>query len=176
MLCEFLTSYRSTISWVGSLLAGFYLTSGPIVGALVNKFGCRTGQKRYFHPDYYLIVCRDHPNISVCIGGSIVASLGIGLSIFSPNVTILMITYGVIGGFGMGLVSDFSVVNLLKRTIISSIYRYIYLQLLLLAIISSKNEPWQPDCQCADLELVLFYLPLLRPSCSTTLAGKEPTW
>jgi len=36
-----------------------------------------------------------------------VAALGIGVSILSPNVTVLMITYGVIGGFGMGLVSIF---------------------------------------------------------------------
>ena len=34
-------SNRSTVSWVGSLLCGVYLMSGPIVGGLVNKFGCR---------------------------------------------------------------------------------------------------------------------------------------
>ncbi len=34
-------SSRGTISLVGSLLVGAYLTSGPIVGGLVNKFGCR---------------------------------------------------------------------------------------------------------------------------------------
>ena len=47
-------SNRGTVSWVGSLLAGVYLMSGPIVGGLVNKFGCRM----------------------VCIFGSIVACIG----------------------------------------------------------------------------------------------------
>ena len=34
-------SNKSTVSWVGSLLCGLYMSSGPIVGGLVNKFGCR---------------------------------------------------------------------------------------------------------------------------------------
>ena len=50
--------------------------SGPIVGGLVNKFGCR----------------------AVCILGSIVACIGLCLSTLSPNVPVLMLTYGVIGG------------------------------------------------------------------------------
>ena len=94
-------SNRGTVSWVGSLLCGVYLMSGPIVGGLVNKFGCRF----------------------VCILGSVVACIGkksysnfithflispivpgIGLSTLSPNVPVLMLTYGVIGGFGLGLI------------------------------------------------------------------------
>ncbi len=75
-------SNRSMISWVGSLLCGVYLMSGPIVGGLVNKFGCRP----------------------VCIAGSVIACLGLALSTFSPNVPVLMLTYGVIGGFGLGLI------------------------------------------------------------------------
>ncbi len=51
--------------------------SGPIVGGLVNKFGCRP----------------------VCILGSIVACIGLCLSTLSPNVPVLMLTYGVIGKF-----------------------------------------------------------------------------
>ena len=73
---------RSDVALVGSLLAGVYLMSGPIVGGLVNKFGCRP----------------------VCIAGSIVACIGFVLSIFSPNVPVLMLTYGIIGGFGLGLI------------------------------------------------------------------------
>lgn len=55
---------------------------GPIVSALCNKFGCR----------------------AVCIAGSIMASVGFVLSTFSTSVTMLMITYGVIGGIGFGMI------------------------------------------------------------------------
>ena len=40
-LVEHFDSNRGTVAWVGSLLCGVYLMSGPIVGGLVNKFGCR---------------------------------------------------------------------------------------------------------------------------------------
>ena len=59
---------------------GFYLLSSPISGVLINKFGCRI----------------------VCIAGCIIGALGIGLSSLSPNVAILMLTYGVVGGYGLG--------------------------------------------------------------------------
>eukprot|EP00095_Tigriopus_kingsejongensis_P002022 snap_masked-scaffold1627_size33010-processed-gene-0.3 protein:Tk02022 transcript:snap_masked-scaffold1627_size33010-processed-gene-0.3-mRNA-1 annotation:"monocarboxylate transporter" len=81
-LVEHFDSNRSTVSWVGSLLTGVYLTSGPIVGGLVNKYGCRP----------------------VCIAGSVISCLGLVLSTIAPNVPVLMLTYGVIGGFGLGLI------------------------------------------------------------------------
>ena len=62
-------SNKSTVSWVGSLLCGLYMSSGPIVGGLVNKFGCRP----------------------VCIAGSLIACAGIALSTLSPNVPVLML-------------------------------------------------------------------------------------
>ena len=37
--------------------------------------------------------------------GSLVCSFGLFISAFSPNVLTLMITYGVVAGFGMGMVS-----------------------------------------------------------------------
>ena len=42
MLVTHFDSNKSTVSWVGSLLCGLYMSSGPIVGGLVNKFGCRS--------------------------------------------------------------------------------------------------------------------------------------
>ena len=62
---------------------GVALMVGPVAGGLVNKFGCRP----------------------VCITGSILACIGICLSTLSPNVSILMLTYGVLGGFGLGLIN-----------------------------------------------------------------------
>ena len=55
---------------------------GPIVGGLVNEFGLRP----------------------ICITGSIVISLGLCLSVLSPNVPILVLTFSVISGFGAGLI------------------------------------------------------------------------
>jgi len=49
---------------------------GPIVGALVNKFGCRP----------------------VGISGSIIGAVAFILSSFSPNIVCLQLTYGVLGG------------------------------------------------------------------------------
>ena len=49
---------------------------GPIVGALANKFGCRL--------------------VAIC--GSIVAAIAYIISTFSPNINILILTYGGLGG------------------------------------------------------------------------------
>ncbi|XP_050678925.1 monocarboxylate transporter 4 isoform X3 [Leptidea sinapis] len=73
---------KGTVAWVGSLLSGVYLAVGPIVSALCNKYGCR----------------------AVCVAGSIVATFGFVLSTFSKSVTMMMITYGVIGGIGFGMI------------------------------------------------------------------------
>jgi len=75
-------SDSATVSWVGSLLCGTYMLSGPLVGGLVNKFGCRP----------------------VCMLGAVVAWAAISLSTLSPSVPVLMLTYGVLGGFGLGLI------------------------------------------------------------------------
>ncbi|XP_014242664.1 monocarboxylate transporter 3 isoform X2 [Cimex lectularius] len=79
---EFFGEGKGKTAWVGSLLSGMYLSAGPIVSALTNKFGCR----------------------AVCIAGSIIGCLAFVLSIFSPNVNVLMITYGFMGGVGFGLI------------------------------------------------------------------------
>lgn len=84
-LGEFVNYYgegKGKTAWVGSLLSGMYLSAGPVVSALTNKFGCR----------------------SVCIAGSIIGCAAFVLSTFSPNVNVLMITYGVMGGIGFGLI------------------------------------------------------------------------
>lgn len=55
---------------------------GPIVSALANKFGCRT----------------------VTIAGSFVASTAFTLSTIAPNYATFLISYGVLGGLGFGMI------------------------------------------------------------------------
>jgi len=81
-LVEDFHSDAGTVSWVGSLLCGIYMLSGPIVGGLVNKFGCRP----------------------VCMVGAVVSWIAFSVSTLSVNVGMLMVTYGVIGGLGFGLI------------------------------------------------------------------------
>ncbi|XP_041979789.1 monocarboxylate transporter 3 isoform X2 [Aricia agestis] len=73
---------KGTVAWVGSLLSGVYLAAGPVVSALCNKYGCR----------------------AVCIAGSLVATTGFVLSTLSKSVTMMMVTYGLIGGIGFGMI------------------------------------------------------------------------
>lgn len=58
------------------VITKFKIFSGPVVSALCNKYGCR----------------------AVCVAGSLVASAAFVLSTFSKSVTMMMITYGLIGG------------------------------------------------------------------------------
>ncbi|XP_069115634.1 monocarboxylate transporter 9-like [Argopecten irradians] len=67
---------------LGSVLNGAYLSLGPVAGALVNKFGCRR----------------------IAISGAFVSSIGLFLSTFSPNLDIMILLYGVVGGSGFGLI------------------------------------------------------------------------
>lgn len=73
---------KGTVAWVGSLLSGVYLAAGPVVSALCNKYGCR----------------------AVCVAGSLVAAAAFVLSTFSKSVTMMMISYGLLGGIGFGMI------------------------------------------------------------------------
>ncbi|XP_005112911.2 uncharacterized protein LOC101848490 [Aplysia californica] len=72
---------KSTIALASSMQVGIYLMVGPLVSALTNRFGCRL----------------------VIIVGSVVAGGAFMVSAFSPNVTVLILTYGVVGGIGFGM-------------------------------------------------------------------------
>jgi len=72
---------RGTIAMVGSILTGAIMLIGPVASMLVNRYGART----------------------TCIAGSLVSAISIFLSTFSPNVYLLMISYGLLGGLGLGL-------------------------------------------------------------------------
>jgi predicted MFS family arabinose efflux permease len=76
------------IAFVGSVLAGTYLLTGPISAAACNRFGTRT----------------------TCCAGAAISGLGILSSRFCTTLHFLVISYGVIGGFGLGLMYVPSVV------------------------------------------------------------------
>merc|ERR1712107_899365 len=59
----------------------FHHACGPISSVMVNKFGPRL----------------------TCIAGACVSAVAIFVSTFSPNVYMLMISYGIVGGLGLGL-------------------------------------------------------------------------
>ncbi|XP_070393548.1 monocarboxylate transporter 14 isoform X3 [Dermacentor albipictus] len=73
---------KGTVAWVGSLLSGCYLSAGPLVSALTNRYGCR----------------------AVCIGGSVVACIAFLLSTIVQDVGSLMVTFGLMAGVGFGLI------------------------------------------------------------------------
>lgn len=82
---EFVNYYgepKGKTAWVGSLLAGMYLSAGPVVSALTNKYGCR----------------------AVCIAGGLISTASFVISIFCPTVNSLMLVYGFFGGLGFGLI------------------------------------------------------------------------
>lgn len=78
---QYFKENRGKTAWIGSVLNGTYMIMGPIAGALCNKFGCR----------------------AVAVAGSVWASVAFFLSTFSQNVNTLILTYGVLGGIGFGL-------------------------------------------------------------------------
>jgi MFS family permease len=72
---------KSKTALVGSLLAGMYLIVGPIASALSNKFGCRI----------------------VAVAGSLIASTFFFISSYSTSLNMMLVTYGIFGGIGFGL-------------------------------------------------------------------------
>ena len=54
-----------------------------LVSLLVRRFGAR----------------------ATCISGAVVACVGLSLSILSKNIGTLILTYGIIGGFGIGMIT-----------------------------------------------------------------------
>ncbi|UJR13807.1 hypothetical protein I4U23_000818 [Adineta vaga] len=69
------------VTLILSLACGFYLLSAPVAAALCNKWSCRTTGAI----------------------GSILAGLAVGISVCSPNIYVMCLLFGLIGGIGMGL-------------------------------------------------------------------------
>lgn len=70
----------------------YLYVSGPIVGALANKFGCRR----------------------VAMVGAVVSAVSFFVSTFSPNVTVMILLYGFCGGMSF----ESSSKGILKRKVI----------------------------------------------------------
>ncbi|KFD71499.1 hypothetical protein M514_06367 [Trichuris suis] len=71
-----------TVAWVGSVLVGVYSLTGPVASGMINKFGAR----------------------SVCIAGATIGMLGFVSSTWATSLPFLMLTYGVLGGIGLGFI------------------------------------------------------------------------
>ncbi|CAB3401066.1 unnamed protein product [Caenorhabditis bovis] len=72
---------ESSASLTMSILSGCYFFIGPFSSALCNVFGCR----------------------KVAIAGAVISCIGFLLSIPAPNIYCLYITFGLIGGAGLGM-------------------------------------------------------------------------
>ncbi|KAB0793466.1 hypothetical protein PPYR_13086 [Photinus pyralis] len=81
---EFLYEFgasKSVTSWIGSLFMAVPLLTGPVMSALVDRFGCR----------------------KMTIIGGIVSAFGFVLSSYAQSITMMYITFGFIAGLGLGL-------------------------------------------------------------------------
>ncbi|CAH0723123.1 unnamed protein product, partial [Brenthis ino] len=90
---EFLDEFqasKSTTAWIGSLFIAVPLLAGPVMSALVDRYGCR----------------------SMTILGGIISTIGFVLASISTTLEMMMITFGVIAGLGLGLVYVTAVVSI----------------------------------------------------------------
>ncbi|XP_018393890.1 PREDICTED: uncharacterized protein LOC108772774 [Cyphomyrmex costatus] len=90
---EFLHEFgasKSKTAWIGSLFMAVPLLSGPIMSALVDRYGCR----------------------NMTIAGGLISGLGFILSIFSNTIEVMYLTFGVIAGLGLGLCYVTAVVSI----------------------------------------------------------------
>lgn len=81
---EFLHEFgesKSKTAWIGSLFMAVPLLSGPIMSALVDRYGCR----------------------KMTILGGLISGVGFILSMFGRTIEVMYLTFGVIAGLGLGL-------------------------------------------------------------------------
>ena len=78
---EYFGETKATTSWIGSLFMAMPLLSGPIASFLTDRYGCR----------------------KVTIAGSILATTGFVISYFANSMGVLILTFGVLAGFGLSL-------------------------------------------------------------------------
>lgn len=86
---EFEASKAKT-AWIGSLFMAVPLLSGPVMSALVDRYGCR----------------------NMTIAGGFISGMGFVLSSFSNSIEVMYLTFGVIAGLGLGLCCVTAVVSI----------------------------------------------------------------
>lgn len=90
---EFLRHFgasKSKTAWIGSLFMAVPLLSGPMMSALVDRYGCR----------------------KMTIAGGFISGLGFVLSSFSDTIEVMYLTFGVLAGLGLGLCYVTAVVSI----------------------------------------------------------------
>ncbi|KAK2194069.1 hypothetical protein NP493_3g11038 [Ridgeia piscesae] len=73
---------RAKSSLAGSLMAGGFLSVGPVVSAVIHQFGCRTSM----------------------MSGAILTTAALVLCRFSPNIDVFIFFFGIAGGVGLGFI------------------------------------------------------------------------
>ena len=81
---------KSKTAWIGSLFMAVPLLSGPVMSALVDRYGCR----------------------NMTFLGGLVSGLGFVLSSFSRTIEVMYLTFGVVTGLGLGLCYVTAVVSI----------------------------------------------------------------
>lgn len=81
---------KSSASWIGCLFVSVPLLTGPIMSALVDKYGCRT----------------------MTMLGGLVSATGFILSYFAQSIVVMYLTFGIISGLGLGLTYITAVVSI----------------------------------------------------------------
>lgn len=89
-LVKYFESGEALTSIIGSLFISVPLICGPLMSALVDRYGCR----------------------KMTILGSIVSTIGFIGAAYSPSIYVLCLTYGIIAGLGMGLLYVTCVVSI----------------------------------------------------------------
>lgn len=88
-LYEFEAS-KATTAWIGSLFMAVPLLSGPIMSALVDRYGCR----------------------KMTIAGGLISGTGFVLSSYAHSIGVMYLTFGVLAGLGLGLCYVTAVVSI----------------------------------------------------------------
>ena len=79
---SYFNTSTTTLSWVASILEGMYYVVGPLASFVSNRIGLGL----------------------TSIIGSFLTSIGLSMSTFIPNIYLMMLTYSIICGLGLGFI------------------------------------------------------------------------